>query len=157
MVAGNHRESTVCIPVKGTGALTNHTTNYFGTLIAIADDSVATTGTRPPEKEGNPSVAFRTWQAIAGQPYALTSDDVIFEVWADRRGIAPEERDAAREEFFSKGQPCLRASDLGKKYGWGIHHDAEGRVALVGVETAAYQALLADPAVKVVKAMKSKR
>ncbi len=29
------------------------------------------------------------------------------------------------QTFFSKGQPCLRASDLGKKYGWGIHSDSE--------------------------------
>lgn len=134
-----------------------HTTNYINMLIAIADDSTATAGTRPPEKEGNPSIAFRTWQAIAGHPYEYTSDEVIFGVWADRQGITEAERTAAREQFFSKGQPCLRASDLGKKYGWGIHSDAEGRVALVGVESVQYQALLDDPSVKVVKAMRSKR
>jgi hypothetical protein len=143
--------------MEGTRALATHTTNYFGTLIAIADDSFVTAGTKPPEKEGNPSVAFRTWQVIAEQPYQLTSDDVIFGVWADRQDIPAAERDAAREQFFSKGQPCLRASDLGKKYGWGIHSDDEGRVALVGVESSAYDALLNDPKVKVVKAMKSKR
>jgi len=135
----------------------DHTTNYRSTFIAVADDSVATTGTRPPEKEDNPSVAFRTWQAIAGQPYRLTSDDVIFGIWADRQGIAAEDRAVAREQFFSKGQACLRASDLGKKYGWGIHHDDEGRVALVGVETMAYETLLSNPEVKVVKAMRSRR
>lgn len=137
--------------------MADHTTNYTSTLIAIADDSSATTGTRPPEKEGNPSIAFRTWQRIAERPYELTSDDVIFGVWADRQGIVEEDRSDAREQFFSRGQACLRASDLGKRYGWGVHHDAEGRVALIGVETEQYQELLDDPSVKVVKAMKSKR
>lgn len=137
--------------------MADHTTNYTSTLIAIADDSTATFGTRPPEREGSPSIAFRTWQSIAEHPYERTSDDVIFGVWADRQGVAEEDRADARRQFFSKGQPCLRASDLGKKYGWGIHHDATGKVALVGVETDRYQSLLDDPAVKVVKAMKSKR
>ncbi len=49
------------------------------------------------------------------------------------------ERPAARIEFFSKGQPCLCSSDLAKRYGWGIHCDARGRVALLGVDTPEYQ------------------
>lgn len=62
----------------------------------------------------------------------------------------------------SKGQPCLRSSDLGKRYGWGVHSDGKGRVAIVGVDTLAY-ATLADgrtregEAVTVVQAMRSKR
>ena len=137
--------------------MAEHTTNYTSTLIVIADDSSATVGTRPPEKEGNPSIAFRTWQSIAEHPYERTSDDVIFGVWADRQGIAEEDRAAAREQFFSRGQACLRASDLGKRYGWGIHHDADGRIALVGMDSDRYRDLLSDPDVQVVKAMRSKR
>lgn len=118
----------------------HHTTNYTNTFIAIAPDSTATTGVVPPCKEGNPSIAWRTWQMIAQHPYAYTSDDVIFTVYADRNAIPQERRNAARAEFFSKGQPCLRASDLGKKYGWGIHHDAQSRVALYPVDSAEYAA-----------------
>jgi hypothetical protein len=134
-----------------------HSTNYANTFIVVAEDSTAERGTAPPAKDGNPSIAARTYQLIAAQPYALTSDDVIFTVWADRKGIPPEEREAARVTFFSKGQPCLRASDLGKKYGWGIHHDAEGRVAVHGVETETYRELAAGNGVKVVRAMRSAR
>lgn len=115
-----------------------HTTNYADTFIAIAPDSTATTGIVPPMKEGNPSIAWRTWQQIAQHPYAYTSDDVIFAVYADRNAILPEDRPAARERFFAKGQPCLRASDLGKRYGWGIHHNAESRVALYAVDSPEY-------------------
>lgn len=134
-----------------------HSTNYQGTLIAIAEDSSAERGVVPPEKAENPSVASRTWRMIAEHPYEYTSDDVIFAVWADRQGIAEEDREAAREKFFSKGRACLRASDLGKKYGWGIHHDGEGRVALVGVESDEYREFLESEDVKVVKAMRSSR
>ena len=133
------------------------TTNYVQTLIAVADDSVAECGIVPPEKAENPSIAARTYRMIAGQPYAFSSDDVIFTVWADRKAIPESERPAARVQFFSKGQACLRASDLGKKYGWGIHHDGEGRVALYGVETDAYQRLATGGDVVVTKAMRSSR
>jgi hypothetical protein len=134
-----------------------HTTNYEQTFIAIADDSNAERGTMPPSKHENPSIAARTWRMIADHPYAYTSDDVIFTVWADRREIPVPERPAARAEFFSTGQACLRASDLGKKYGWGIHHDEQGRVAIYGVESPEYAAFVANPAVKTVKAMRSSR
>ena len=113
-------------------------TNYFDGFIAVATDSQATRGTAPKEAEG-PSIALRTFRMIGEHPYRYTSDDVIFIVHADRHGIPTAERAAAREAFFSRGQACLRTSDLGKRYGWGIHGDAEGRVALYGVESREYQ------------------
>lgn len=67
------------------------------------------------------------------------------------------EYEQARAQFFSKGQACLRASPLTKTYGFGIHSNAEGKVALYGMETAAYEKLWADPNVKKVKAMRSSR
>lgn len=133
-----------------------HTTNYTQTLIAAADDG-ADRGTIPPRKEESPSIAWRTWAMIADAPYAHTSDDVIFGVWADRQNIPDEERDAARSGFFAQGRACLRASDLGKKYGWGIHHDAQGRIALYGVETEEYRRFLDDPEVAVTRAMRRSR
>jgi hypothetical protein len=134
-----------------------HSTNYANTFIAIAPDSAATEGVVPPLKEGKPSVAWRTWQMIAQNPYKFTSDEVIFGVFAERNGIPPEERSAARDAFFSKGQACLRASDLCKKYGWGIHHDAEERVALYPVESSEYAAFVASDEVDVKRAMRSAR
>ncbi len=134
-----------------------HSTNYSDTFIVIADDSTATQGLPPPEKVDNPSVASRTWRVISAHPYVYTSDDVIFSVWADRQGLPERDRAAAREEFFSKGRACLRASDLGKKYGWGVHHDRDGRVALYGRETDAYRAFAEAGEVTILKAMRSSR
>jgi len=112
--------------------------DYVDTFIAIADDSTATEATAPPSAQANPSVAVRMFGLVAPHPYRFTSGDVIFAVFADRHGIAEQERSAAREAFYSRSQACLRASELGKRYGWGIHADACARIALVGVETPAY-------------------
>jgi hypothetical protein len=46
---------------------------------------------------------------------------------------------------------------LAKKFGWGLHSDAQGRLALVGADSDQYRELLADPATKTVKAMRSSR
>jgi hypothetical protein len=138
-----------------------HTTNYFDTFMAVAEDSTAAGPAAPPERTPA-SVAELTYRMIAENPYRFTSDDVIFTVWAERRGIPEEDREAARAEFFSKGQACLRSSDLGKRYGWGVHSDAEGRVALVGLGSREYEALQSgvaptgDP-VTVKRAMRSSR
>ena len=112
--------------------------DYLDTFIAVADDCPVAEGTPPPVKGDNPSVAASTYRMIAEHPYKYTSGDVLFTVFADRRGIPAEQRATARAEFYSKGQPCLRSSDLGKRYGWGIHADAYGRLALYGAETPAY-------------------
>jgi len=144
--------------------LAQHTTCYFDTFIAVAPDSTAESGVAPPVRDpGQLSVASRTYRMIADAPYRFTSDEVIFTVWADRRGVPVEERKLARVEFFSKGQPCLRASDLGKRYGWGVHSDSAGRVALYAVGTAEYDSFTAGSspldgrAVTVKKAMRASR
>lgn len=94
---------------------------------------------------------------IAGAPYAHTSDDVIFTVHADRAGIPEDERAAARAEFFSRGQACLRASPLVKTHGWGVHSDGQGRVALVAVESPQYAAMASDTRLAKVEGMRSSR
>ena len=137
------------------------TTNYVDTFIAVAPDCDVAGGTAPPER-ATPSVAELTYRMIARSPYRFTSDDVIFGVWAERRGIPEAERPAARHVFFAKARPCLRASYLGKRYGWGVHSDAEGRVALFGVESTEYEELASGraadgSAVTVTQAMRSRR
>lgn len=134
-----------------------HTTNYTDTFITIADDSPATQGEVPPVREGARTVANIQYEMISKHPYKYTSDDVLFQVYAERNDLTKNELANAREHFFSKGQPCLRASPLTKRYGWGVHHDKDGKVALVGAETTRYKKFLADKNLTIVKAMKSKR
>lgn len=134
-----------------------HTSNYENTFIAVAADCRALVGETPPTKGNKKSVANIQFEMISEHPYEFTSDDVLFQVHAIRSDLTEGELEAARDLFFSKGQPCFRASPLTKRYGWGIHHDTEGKIALYGVETDSYARFLHDNSLKVVKAMKSSR
>jgi len=58
---------------------------------------------------------------------------------------------------LSKGHPHLRVSALAKQHGWGIHNNAEGKIALVAVESPLYKQLLNDPRTTKIKAFRSRR
>lgn len=132
------------------------------TFVLVADDCPATAGEVPPGRGGGPSVAAIQYELLVARPYTLTLTDLIFETHVRRLGLSAKElraREAAvRAELFAKPHPCLRASPLTKRYGWGAHHDADGRIALYGVETAEYRRLAAGgPGLSVVKAMRTRR
>lgn len=131
-----------------------HTTNYFDTLIEVAEDTKVNRGTIPPVKDKK-TLAQMQYELISSDPYKYSSDDILFQVYAERNNIPEDEYPQAREQFFSKGQPCFRASPLTKNYGFGIHSNGEGKIALYGMETKEYQHFLADTTIKKVKAMKS--
>nr|WP_201471192.1 DUF6157 family protein [Microbacterium hydrocarbonoxydans] len=135
--------------------MTAHSTNYLSTFIEVAEDCPVDHAEEPPAGE-KPTIAALHYRLIDEAPYARTSDDVIFTTHALRNGIDPDDEEA-RAAFFSKGQPCLRSSPLGKRYGWGIAHDAEGRVALVPRESEDYALRAADPAITHTRAMRSRR
>lgn len=132
-------------------------TNYTGTFIQVAEDCPVVVAEEPPAREKAPTVVALQYALITERPYELTSDDVLFEVHATRQAIPAEARGTAREAFFAKSQACLRSSPLGRRYGWGIHHDADSRVALVPLGSDEYRALASDPSLKQLKAMRSSR
>lgn len=132
-----------------------HTTHYADTLILPAPDTKAVAATAPPSGKG--SVAELQYERLSGEHYTWTSDDLIFDVHCQRRGIAEADRAAERERFFSKGQPCLRTSPLAKTYGWALHFDSDGRIALLPMDSQRVGELEADAAVTVKAAMKSSR
>jgi Family of unknown function (DUF6157) len=133
-----------------------HTTNYYNTFIEIADDCPISAAEIPPVKGENLSVANVQFDMIMANPYKYTSDEVLFTIFAQRNGVDGN-MEQERAAFFSKGQACLRASPLAKRYGWGIHHDAEGKVALYPAESIEYQQFAESEALKHTKGMRSKR
>ena len=138
-----------------------HTTNCVDTFIRVAEDCPARSGEEPPLRAGRPTLAGLQYAMIANAPYKYTSDDVIFATSAQGRKLGAKatrsERNAARAAFFSRGQACMRASGLGKRYGWGVHADKEGRIAIYAVESNRYQALSHDKKLTQTRAMRSKR
>lgn len=133
------------------------TTNYLNTFIAVAPDCRVSSAEIPPLTAGTPTVATLQFELIAAHPYAMTSDDILFAVHATRKGIRADELDAERERFWAREQACLRASPLGKRYGWGTHHDAHGGVAVYGVGTTDYERLIARTDLSQKSAMRSRR
>jgi Family of unknown function (DUF6157) len=134
-----------------------HSTNYTNTFIQIAEDCPTDVGEIPPVKSDAKTIANMQFDMIYKHPYKYTSDEVLFTIFTERNDISKSEMNKAKESFFSKGQACLRASPLTKRYGWGVHHNDESRVALIGSETKEYKKYSSDKNIKVVKAMKSSK
>lgn len=131
------------------------TTNYYDTFISIAEDCPVSKAEIPLAKNGEPTLASMQYDAISDNPYKYTSDGVIFNTHSERNCI--ENNQIEREKYFSKGRPCFRSSPLGKRYGWGIHSNSEGKIAIYPMESAEYKKLSSDPHIKQLKAMRSKR
>ncbi len=134
-----------------------HTTNYFDTFITVSDDCPVLSGEVPATKGEKKTIAKQQFDMISRQPYKFTSDDVLFQVYAERNELMENEYEEARRQFFSKGQACFRASPLPKRYGWGIHYDSNGKMALYGVGTSDYHQYINDPTIKKVKAVRSSK
>lgn len=133
-----------------------HTTNYKNTFIETAEDLPVKQSEVPPVKR-NRTLAEIQYDMLTKNPYKFTSDDVMFECFIQKNNVADEDKSSARKDFFSKGQACFRSSALAKRYGYGIHHNVEGKVALFPMESEEYKNLVANPNVEKVKAMRNKR
>ncbi|MGQ7342025.1 DUF6157 family protein [Streptococcus suis] len=79
-----------------------HSTNYYNAFLAVAEDCPVEIAQEPPLKEPKSAVRIQ-YDRLKDSPYQYTSDQVIYESNGARRGIS-------EEEFFSKGQACMRSS-----------------------------------------------
>jgi hypothetical protein len=135
--------------------------NYINTFIAVSPDTKAKAASAPPARGGKRSIAQIEYDLIAEHPYELTQEDVQFAVHVERNGIAPARLKAKRKQlrsaFFAKPMACMRTSPLARTYGWGLHFDSEGKVALVPMESAKYRKLASDRTIAQTRAMRSKR
>ena len=124
-------------------------------LITPAPDCPAGRAEVPPSK-GKMSRANIEYGLLASEPY--TRDHRAF-THAVHRAMAEISGKPALgfAAFHAKGQPCMRASPLTKRYGWAAHYDAEGKLALVDPASPDFAALAADPDLPTKPAMRSKR
>ncbi|MCJ8008614.1 DUF6157 family protein [Lederbergia wuyishanensis] len=131
--------------------------SYKNTLITISEDSKVTSAKVPVAKNDKPTVASIEYDLIKNSPYKYTQDDIQFKTYLIKNQIEEINVDELREQFFSKPKACFRASPLVKNYGWGIHYDDEGKVAIYDVDSETYQQLLDQDEIMKVKGMRSKR
>ena len=134
-----------------------HSTNYYNTFIEIAEDCPATNAEIPPLRGNKKSIANIQFDLLYDNPYQYTSDELFFKVFAIRNELLEGDLESEREHFFSKGKPCFRASPLTKRYGWGLHSNEVGKIAIFGIATKSYNKFVANESIKKVKAMRSKK
>lgn len=133
------------------------------TFVTVAPDTTARCASVPTARGENVPVHLFHYELLSKQPYQLTIQDLVFATHVRKLGLSAAEvkrrKQALWDELFSKSHACLRASALPKKFGWGVHHDAQGRIALVPMESDEYQRLASGKVagVKVVPAIRTKR
>jgi hypothetical protein len=134
---------------------------YTSTLIEVAPDCPVDNPVIPVAKGKKTPIHLIQYELLSQNPYIYNHEDLVFAVHVRRLGLPAEDVAARRAELwadlFVKGHPCMRASSLTKRYGWGAHYDAAGRIALFGMDSAEYDQLLHDDSVKKLFAMRSKR
>jgi len=132
-----------------------HTTNYYNTFISVSEDCPVFESEIPKLRGESKSLAVLQFEMISQNPYRFTSDEVLFSIHAVRNNLSQSESE--KEKFFSKGQACFRASPLVKRYGWGIHFDENGKMAVYNLDSPEYQKLKSDESLKQLAGIRSKR
>ena len=125
------------------------TTNSFNTFISVARDCPTFVGEVPPIRNSK-TVARIEYDLLIDDPYRFTSDDVLYIANGEWRGLS-------RDEFFAQTQPDFRLSSLTQRYGWGVHSDVQGRIALYGVGSLGYEMLARDALLRQLRAYRSRR
>ncbi|MCB1336496.1 MAG: hypothetical protein KDK10_03225 [Maritimibacter sp.] len=110
----------------------------------------------PPPVKARPTRANIEFDRLMAAPYSLDHKGFTHAVHVAMAEAAGTPA-LSFEAFHAKGQPCMRASPLTKRYGWAAHYDAAGRLALVDPGSAEGRALAGDPALPQAAAMRSKR
>lgn len=87
---------------------------------------------------------------LIDNPYKYTSDDVLYVANGERRGMS-------RDDYFARIQPDFRLSPLVKRYGWGVHIDESGKIALYALGSGEYEMFASDTSLRQLKGNRSHR
>lgn len=131
--------------------------SYKNTLITISEDSKVSSAKVPVIKNEKPTIAYIEHDVINNNPYKFTQEDVQFKTYLIKNQMEAENSAELREQFFSKSKACFRASPLVKNYGWGIHYNNQGKIAIFDVNSEMYNQLLKQDDITKLKGMRSKR
>jgi hypothetical protein len=126
------------------------------TFVQVAPDCPVDRAVVPVARGVRKPIHVLQYELLTESPYSLSHEDLLYEVHVRHKGLTPGKE--VRDTLLAKPHPCLRASALTKKYGWGVHYDARGKIALYAVESAEYRRLSGPEAgMKVVLAMRNRR
>ena len=96
--------------------------SYASTFITIAPDSNAKKGEIPDLNRVKKPIHLIQYILLTQNPYKFGHEELIFEVYIEKENlqdISKKEKKEIWNRLFEKGHPCLRASTLTKKYGFG--------------------------------------
>ncbi|MFS0605281.1 DUF6157 family protein [Peribacillus frigoritolerans] len=131
--------------------------SYKNTLITISEDSKVSSAKVPVIRNEKRTIAYIEHDLINNNPYKFTQEDVQFKTYLIKNQMEAENAAELREQFFSKSKACFRASPLVKNYGWGIHYNNQGKIAIYDVNSEMYNQLLKQDDITKLKGMRSKR
>ncbi|TVY11479.1 DUF6157 family protein [Paenibacillus cremeus] len=116
------------------------------TFVQVSPDCPVQSSVVPVSRTAKKPAHVIQYELLSRHPYQFTLDDLVYEVHIRHKEIPDEmvkgRADEIRAELFQKNHPCMRASMLPKKYGWGVHYDTEGRIAIYGMESPEYEQLI---------------
>src|SRR5699024_2673658 len=111
--------------------------------ITVSPDSTVSAAMEPPARGQKRTVPQLQFELLRDRPYRLDYGDLLFEVHVRHKELPAADLaangPAIRDELLGKSHPCMRSSQLVKRYGWGVHFDADGRMALIGLGTDEYR------------------
>ncbi|MGG6310607.1 DUF6157 family protein [Paenibacillus macerans] len=137
--------------------------SYKDTFIKVSPDCPADRGIVPESAKPGKPVHVIQYELLSQAPYRYDHEELLFEVHVRHKQIpddvVQERRQEIWEALFSKSHPCLRASALPKKYGWGVHYDENGKIAIYGMDSPAYLRFASGEGgkVKVLSGMRTSR
>ena len=116
-------------------------------FIAVPPDCPALTAEAPPSRNPKtiPQIEF---EMLIDNPYVYSSDDVLYAANAERRGIS-------WEDYCATIQPDFRLSPLVKRYGWGVHTNSKGKVAIYPLGSAEYEEFIRDISIQQLRGNRS--
>lgn len=113
-------------------------------FITISEDSDVDRSIIPGPKR---TIAKIKYEILIENPYKFTERQLFYEVHVVHR----KRNDLKIDSYQIKRSPLVQ------KFGWGIHADNEGRLALVAKESSIYSKLIANDNIKKIKAYKRKK
>ena len=134
--------------------------SYKSTFITIAPDSDAERGEIKASNRAKKPAHIIQHELLMQNPYKFNHEELIFEVYLEKEGlddVSHNEKIEIWDKLFKKEHPCLRASALTKKYGFGAHYNQDGKIALYPIDSEKYQDFVNDDEVKKLPAMRTKR
>jgi len=130
---------------------------YINSFITASEDSGTFHSVVPQPHGERIPLHLIQYNLLVHHPYYYDHNSLIFEVYLIQKGksadMAQDERKQLWDELFSKNHPCMRNSLLVTKYGFGVHYNHDGKMALYPIESNEYKQWAADPAIHKIKGM----